>query len=430
MTVFYTGTKFICPPCADVEEYVELRPSSLRMDVDLERYSEADAARMMTEVVRFNPIVGNMLLTQTLLGLTRPLYIDIGEPPKCTLCIVSDSGFGKTVFAPFVTQIYNRREGIKDLFQLKSSVSSINTFLSENHDCTVVFDDLHPIASTNEKVALKKSFLHVCRTIGNQIAPAKMAGKKILDRPVKCNAVITAEFPEGLGSDAARSLVIKMKTSIFTGKFQEYQHEKLLVPTFYYYFLHWYIENYEMNKKLLEKWLYGFRERNKTSSLNNHLKSAYFCYDSIYKLFLLYCISKRFTKPESAKNKYKSFQNMLKGLIKEQNERAKEKIEKKADEINLFKLICKIFNEKEFNLTKNKKHFDDCKHDGYIYDRILYLRSDKLLKKVKITVPTATKKKIRKALEYADAIDFDGENKNIKGVNNLRFVKIPLSKLK
>lgn len=419
--VFCTGNKIYG---MDSRDDIKLASMPISLDVD-ENLSEFEAAKKMLELVNLSPTVGWMLLAQNLLGIMRRVFLQSGITPSSVLFVVGKSGLGKTTYTTILSQLYDRKKGIVPPAQLTSSFPAIKSILSDpiHQDSTVVFDDMFPTSSGEIRRNFEKTFSKLVRFIGNQNSPALMNGKTIVEEEPCCGVIIVGEYPQGLGSDAARCLIVEMCECVLTEKLYQYQREPLMVSTFYHFFIQWYVDAYDKIRELLGEWLYSFRNNNHLP-VNPHLSDTFFCFASAFKLFLMFCLEKGFTSDENAKRQYLLFRNFLMELVKKQNLRTEQGVGKGS--VDIFSLICQWYQNKEFELAKDRKHLKN--KDGFKYKELFCIKPAKLLEKIQQVVPGVTISEVSRALRSKNALKLDCEGKNYK-VGNERFYGIYIEKL-
>jgi hypothetical protein len=247
----------------------------------------------------------------------------------------------------------------------------------------------------------------------------------------RCNVIVPAEYAYGEGSTATRTLVVELAERIDDVKLQECQDEPLLVSTFYYYFIQWYVTNYHEIRDVLKEWLGVFR-RTSFAGVIRRLNETYFCLNSAFALFLQYCFEKGYVTSEEAEDTLKSFQHLLTKLIYAQNERVEQSSNAKPKEIDSLERIRAMCDGGQLLIADSADLYVHGVHDGLIHDKHLCLRPDKLEEKIRLTVPTASKREITKELFAKGALkrDSDGSNsRQIYATGNKRFYHIPLGKL-
>ena len=82
-----------------------------------------------------------------LVALLRQAYEDAGSRPSFCIFLHGRTGTQKTTLASFLTQIYNRADGIAEPTRLNTSHASAVEMLIDLTDQVKVFDDLFPAAS-------------------------------------------------------------------------------------------------------------------------------------------------------------------------------------------------------------------------------------------------------------------------------------------
>lgn len=426
--VFYTGNHIIMASSSENNLDIVATPLSYKMDFDTERYSERHSIIGMTKVLSLAPDAGMVLHAHILSGFMRSMFIDTRIKPCAVLEVTGPTGFKKTTYTSFLTQIYDREGDIKPLTRLNASVPAIADLLYKYEDCTVVLDDMHPADSRKIERQNEETFEEIVRIVGDDTGRGRMFGRKFTDKQPRCNVITTGEYPFGKGSTAARCLVIPFLKNIDSQKLFECQQEPLLVSTFYYYFIVWYIENYFDIKDSLAELLADFRKVN--LGVHPRLAATQLCLFSAYLLFLRYCTEKGVLTTETARAERQAFWDLLTKIVKAQDKRTlpntMEK-ENKPGNVDYYELIRMWYKEDSFDLAKNADRLKN--HDGIIHKELLCLRSEKLLQKIQKVVSTATLNDVRRTLIAKGALKQDGEGKGIQ-IGKKRFYAIPLEKLR
>jgi len=426
--VFCKGDR-LYPESAENDTEIHFVPPPISLDIDT-NLSEQTATKAMLSAVRLHYNVGIMLILQVLLSIMRSVFTSIGIPPSCVLFLVGDSGLGKTQFASLLVQIYNRAKGLAPTTQLTSSFPALKDILSDplNTDQTVLVDDMFPSDITEIRRKFEAVFTKLVRLIGNQNSPAMMSGKTVTEKPPKCGVIIIGEYPSGLRSDAARCLIVELTSSVLGERLHWFQQRQLFVPTFYSFYINWFIDNYDSIKNLLAKWLENFRKSN--LGVNAHLQDTYFCFASAHKLFLQYCVAKGFTSINNAWIEQRNFEDLLMHLVQKQNERVYQDIQTQAKKPDVFELIKDLYRN-GFEIAKSKKKYDanPSSYDALIHNEMLCVPSETLMTALRSKGYTYTANEIRTSLLDNEALKLDSESKNYK-IGSKRFYGIYLSKLK
>ena len=123
--VFYSGGEVILPTTSVAQKpEIECERMSQRLDFDPD-LSEGEAAAEMLNRISLFPDPGRIILSQVLVALMRQAYIDAGKAPSFCVFLYGASGTQKTTIASFLTQIFNRKDGIIEPTRL--DVSSVET---------------------------------------------------------------------------------------------------------------------------------------------------------------------------------------------------------------------------------------------------------------------------------------------------------------
>ena len=205
---------------------------------------------------------------------------------------------------------------------------------------------------------------------------------------------------------------------------------KPMLSTFYYYFIRWYISNFDSICELLKEWATVYRSIK--TGIHDRLQETQFCLEAAYKLYLTYRREKGFISKTESLDDYDSFYNQLRALIVEQNDRVNQ-VTRANPDINYLTIISTIYRTKRFKLVESVKDFEAKEHDGIIHKEHLYLRRDKLIKRIRAVEPTADFDEVLTSLKKQDALKTGSKSNSRQihgGRNNLRFYVIKLSKLR
>gem|GEM_PF-3257599 len=182
-------------------------------------------------------------------------------------------------------------------------------------------------------------------------------------------------------STVARGLMICPTTPIDGTRLDKYQRQHpLLVSTFYFYYIEWYVSHYnEIYAEIYER-LTKFRET--TSGIHPRLRETQFCLHIAYMLFLKFCEDSGFITTNEGQKEYISFGSQLVELVKAQNARIWAD-DKKSEDVDYLKLIRKLYKSNSFRLADSVEQFDRNKHDGVIHYECLCLRRESLEKRIR-----------------------------------------------
>lgn len=424
--VFYTGGELISPP-GKMKPDVMLKQTFGRLVSDPE-LSEQQAVAGMVKINNLTPEAGKLIFAHSLLNVIRHVYISIGLIPCCILFLLGDTGTQKTTYANFQTYLYNRDKPIPKPQRLNASISAAEAIISQNSDRTVILDDLFPTTGATKRKQ-EETLEELVRIVGDNSGRARMKGDKVVVKNPRSGVIVTGEYLLNCtGSTAARLLPVKFITPIDWEKFDDCQREPLVLPTFYRYFITWYITEYFDIQDYLTKWL--TESRSEKLGVHARLQETFFCLESTYRLFLNYCVEKGFTTLKNAEKEYTSFKSFLFELVKEQDGRVNQKNESENNTTDYLGLIRSMYKSKQFCLAKSKEKFNKEKHDGFEYGDCLCLRGENLLEKINKLIPTAKKKDVICALLSQKALKV-GKNRSIQiiGTNGIRFYAIKLKKL-
>ena len=380
--IFVAGDRVItrAPATGSMPEF-ELAPLPFRLDIDTDRYPARVAFDGMKELMCLSPEIGRPLLAHSISAITRSAFIAAGVTPCTTLEIIEKSGKFKSVYAATVTQLYNRADGVEPVTRLNSSDRFIEEILFEFCECTAVIDDRCTAESSKIKRKNDNTAEEIIRRIGDKTGRGRMDGKKRVQINPRGNAVFTGEYQAGTKSTVARGLMICPTTPIDGTRLDKYQRQHpLLVSTFYFYYIEWYVSHYnEIYAEIYER-LTKFRET--TSGIHPRLRETQFCLHIAYMLFLKFCEDSGFITTNEGQKEYISFGSQLVELVKAQNARIWAD-DKKSEDVDYLKLIRKLYKSNSFRLADSVEQFDRNKHDGVIHYECLCLRRESLEKRIR-----------------------------------------------
>ena len=403
-------------------------PQEYNLDFDL-NFSESEAAAEMMKVVSLSPDVGRVIFAHLLLYVMRKVYQDAVIAPCCSLFLYGGSGQFKTTFSTFMTQIHNRNNGISRPDRLNASIPAATELVYQKSDCVVVLDDLCPRDSQKNMTQQEETLLEIARIIADGTRPAKMRGRTVPRKePPSCGVLFTGEYLIGTGSDAARLLPIKISTPIDETKLRECQSKPLVVSTFFYYFIKWYIENYKSIQDRLKKWWEKYTQTE--LGVHKRLRETHFFLNTSHEIFLQYCRERNFTSSENAKINRHSFEKLLNDLVQEQDVRVKQGIKIEPKAVDPFELLSTLYKNGDFRVAKHKKKFElaPSKYDALMHNNLLCFQSDSLRAMFKNKGHFYTCAEISRSLRAKDALKLDSEGKNFK-IGRKRYFGVFLSKL-
>lgn len=418
--IFCTGREAIQPPAsANQVPEIECTGISLRLDVDSE-LSEADAAAEVLNLISLSPNPGRIILSQMLTALMRQAYEDAGKAPSFCVFLYGASGMQKTTIASFLTQIYNRSNGIVAQTRLNASLASAVEILMDSTDQVVVFDDLFPAVSKQIRKDQEKTLSEITRYIGDGTVPARIKSGAVREGRPKCGVLFTGEYLIGEGSDAARLLPVEMSKPD-TCALQYFQAQPLIVSTFYHNFILWFIERYDETVAYLKEWLNEYRQT--SLGIHDRLQETHYFLNTAYSLMLEYCKEVGVLKENDVLRFHKSFVKMLNRLVREQNERVSPTNNMYPTQGNVLERIRELYRNNQLSIANGQ--FSDAQHDGIIHNGCLCLRPQALSH----FFPGSDTDEIARKLETAGALSKgkDSLKKKISSAKGKYFYCIPLA---
>jgi len=401
-----------------------------RFDID-PTLDRVDAFNGMRELIGLSPEIGRVLVAHVISGITRAAFKKVGFTPCAVLVIAGKSGMLKSHYVPHLTQMYDRADGIGAVTRFNSTSRFIEDMLYEYSECTAVIDDLHTAESKSIKKRNEGTAEEIIRRISDDTGRGRMDGKSLVQKKFRGNAVFIGEYVIGKASTIPRALVLELKKRPNGAILDKYQRGKpLLVSTFYYYFIHWYVDHYEDICSEIDRRLTKFREESAFSEIHGRLSDTFFYLRTAYMLFLSFCQNAGCCSRSTVKDEFDDFSRQLAVLVRAQQERFNQDAQC-TEKVNYLKLIREIYKSGGFCLANSAEHFNLEEHDGLIHYDCLCLRSNRLRTKVLEVYPEANDKCLVKDLLDRGALKTGDKNTvQIGKCGGLRFYAVPLCKLK
>lgn len=398
---------------------IEVQKMQQRLKID-KKISEGKAVAGMFDLISLSPNPGRIMLTQKLVYLMRQAYIDAGVTPNICVYIFGKTGTHKTTYSSLLVQMYNCSRGIISPPRLDASIPATVKILTDTCDDVVVLDDLYPADSKKVRKQQEETFLEITRYIADGTMPARMRGKELNRKKPKCGVVFTGEYVIGSGSDAARILPVEMQQPDGE-KMKYFQDNPLIVPTFYYFYLRWFIDNYKEIVKLIKEWLIEYRKTN--FGIHARLQDTHFYLNTAYVLLLQYCCDRDFLSKNNAIQLHKAFCDLLMMLVERQNIKVQHKTVVEKQKENYFHRIQELYKNGYLTIAEEAKSFNEKEYDGVIHRNCIYLRGEKIEK----YFPETSISDIADSLISQGVLETGKRNrtKQISALKGMRFYAIP-----
>ncbi len=413
--VFRAGDRVITRSSAkDMESKVKMETLPFRLDID-KKLSTSQAFEGMREIICLSPEIGRILVAHVISGFIRAAFKKAGLVPCAVLVVVGESGMLKSHYVPQITQLYNRADGIGCDTRFNSTQRFIEDIIEEHSECTVVIDDLHTAAAKSIKRTNETTAEEIIRRISDDTGRGHKEGDLAVQKKFGGNVVFIGEYIIGRESTMPRALIVNLTKKINGVVLDKYQRKQpLLVSTFYYFFLQWYVEYFEDICKWIDERLTKFREVTANSSIHGRLLDTQFYLQTSYMIFLEFCKDSEFISEKDVLDEYDSFGEQIYKLIQKQQDRYRSSKVKTAN-VDYLKLIRKLYEKGKFRLADSASTFQTEEHDGLIYYGCLCLRREKLEKRLH---------KISPDIKINDVIDELESKQALKLVSDKRTVKI------
>lgn len=371
--VFCAGDKVIrASPDSISSTKIESLVEDFRLDID-PSLSEAEATCEIFDLMALSPNSMRVILLQVLVYLMRQAYVDAEKEPRICLFLYGRTGTQKTTIASFMTQIYNRSSGISSPKRLNASIPAAVKIVSDACDEVVVLDDLFPTENCSIRRQQEETLIEITRHIGDGTVPARIKGKEVTKKAPRCGVLFTGEYLIGTGSDAARLLSVEMQQPDGE-KLKYFQDRPLVISTFYYFYLKWFISHYDDIVQFLKEWLGYYR----TIDLGVHarLQETHFFLNTAYIMLLNYCRERQMLSEENVMRLEKAFLKLLLTLVRQQDQRVKENMQKGEDYPDYIARLRLLYRSNNFQIAPCVNDYQQQQHDGILYRKRLYLRRE------------------------------------------------------
>lgn len=410
--VFVAGNRVITRSSAtELESKIILGNLSFRLDIDT-GLTKSQTFSGMRELISLIPKIGRILVAHAISGITREAFKEAGFTPCAVLVIVGESGMLKSHYVPHIVQLYNRADEIRADTRFNSTQRFIEDVLYEHGECTTVIDDLHTAEARSIKRANETTAEEIIRRISDDTGRGHKEGNALILKKFRGNVVFIGEYIIGRESTMPRALIVNFTKRPNEKILDKYQRQQpLLVSTFYYFFIQWYVAHFEEICEGIGERLTNFRETTANSYLHGRLRDTQFYLQISYMLLLEFCKDSGFISEEDALDEYDDFRNQVSRLVHEQQNRY-ESGKSKAENIDYLKIIRKLYRKEKFRLADSASEYRPEEHDGLIYYECLCLRRKNLEKKLH---------KVSPDIKINDAIE------ELKDKNALKLVKDKLT---
>ena len=335
---------------------IDLEALPFRLDIDT-KLSPDQAFDGMRELICLSPEIGRVLVAHVVSGLVRAAFKEAGFTPCTVLIVTGKSGMLKSHYVPQITQLYNRADGIKVDSRFNSTQRFIEDIISAHDECTVVIDDLHTAAAKSIRRNNEITAEEILRRISDDTGRGHKEGDLAIQKKFGGNVVFIGEYIIGRESTMPRALVVNLTKKIDGVVLDKYQRRQpLLLSTFYYYFLQWYVNHFKEICEWIDERLTEFRKTTVNSPIHGRLLDTLFYLQTSYMIFLEFCKMSGFISEEDALDEYDSFGNQLIKLILKQQDLF-ESNEPKSGHVNYLKIIRKLYKKGKFRLADDAASF-------------------------------------------------------------------------
>lgn len=352
-----------------------------RLDID-ENLTVKDAFAGMRELISLSPEIGRVLVAHVVSGIIRAAFKAAGFTPCAVLVITGKSGLLKSHYVPHLVQLYNRLDGIGPVTRFNSTKRFIEDVLYNYSECTAVIDDLHTAESKSIKRRNEETFEEIIRQISDDTGRGFTEGHTQVQRQFRGNVVFIGEYTVGKASSIPRALVVNLTRKPNGAILDEYQrHHPLVVSTFYFHFIQWYVAHFAEIRDEIDSKLTEFRKTTANTDVHGRLRDTELYLQISYMVFLKFCEASGCCSKQDMIEDFDNFKLYLAGLIQAQQARFDR--DSNSEPVDYLNLIRNLYRYGKFSLSNNKKAFNPIIHDGLIHYGCLCLRGKRLENRLK-----------------------------------------------
>lgn len=426
--LFVAGDRSILPSAEkEAAANIEVEDLGFHLNIDPDLTAQ-DAFDGMRELIGLSDEIGRVLVAHTVAGIIRAAFKEVGFVPCAVLVVVGGSGLLKSHYVPHLVQLYNRSDEIRAVTRFNSTNRFIEDVLDKYAECTAVIDDLHTAEARSIKRINEATAEEIIRRIADDTGCGCKEGNSLVQKKFRGNAVFIGEYTIGKESTIPRALVVELTTppdGRILDRFQ--RHQPLLVSTFYFLFIQWYVDHFREICETVDRNLSFFRDRTANSGTHGRLKDTYFYLQISYRFLWEFCVDSEFCKREEALDECSAFEALLTDLIRTQQARFRPGKMDNSQVDHLGIIRC-LYQQKQFALADSKEQFQDKEYDGLVYKGCLCLRGKCLEEKLKKVSPDLDLSSAVQALRTKGVLK-QVSNKNtiqISGLHGVRFYAIKM----
>lgn len=274
----------------------------------------------------------------------------------------------------------------------------------------------------------------IIRRVADDTGRGRKDGHAQIQRKFGGNVVFIGEYMAGTGSTLPRALVLNITDRPDGAILDKFQRERKLLPsTFYWYFIQWYVDNYDEVGDYIARWLTEHRTSQQASQAKNmHLRfsDTEFYLGSSYLIFLDFCNEVGICTEAEAEDEYQDFNKSLQEQINlQQAGYTKAGL---AEEIDYVRLIREYYDENKQRIAPDLENYQRGGYDGLIHNKCLCMPKSVLEGILEIKGFPYNRKDCIEQLRATGVLK-PGSEKNtvqISALHGKRFYAIYLSKLR
>lgn len=347
----------------------------------------------------------------TLFACNRSQLQKAGLPTSCILYFLASQGYGKTTVAKRLTMMFDTSDGrMAQVADAGTTASAMTDMLLSARDSCVLFDDI--CKSTNRSLQTNRlhTIANLVRFAANETPRYKKRGDKRLGGVCTASLVVTGEIPLETGSDVTRCLIVSIDQPLTDGSDDLRGIAAAALEGYLHWLGHHSDEEMAAAQKEYKTWKASKRRRELERVQCNHFIMRW-----LLGSFLRYALELNIITPQAVHQVVKATDQAFThswNITAKLTERAEG-----TKGNDLLKLIVKGATSKQFPAFQHKGCL--CMQLAQLTE---YIQRE--------TGAAVQEKEIAAELKAQGLLAMDASGKSTKKINGIRFLCIPLTRLK
>lgn len=188
----------------------------------------------------------------SLFSRLRSFLQDAGMPTTCILYLVAEQGFGKTSTAKALCQLFELDGRMADVFDAGSTAAAMRDILMEARDRAVLFDDVFIGTDKARQRERRNTASQLLRFAANEVPISRKAGAREICTSCAATLIVTGEIPMEAASDVTRCVLVRIRKRLADASQADLQALRHTAATAMQGFLRWFGPQYESRKAQIQ----------------------------------------------------------------------------------------------------------------------------------------------------------------------------------